>query len=348
MTFTPTQGQADALKMVSALLDDDNPAFGVLTGYAGTGKTTLLKVLADQEGAPLILTPTGKAAMRVSEATGGLPASTIHRWLYKPGEDLKTGDPIWTKKPMDEIAGTLPGNGLIVVDEASMVSDQLWGDLWGICHTIGLKVLLVGDRFQLAPVRPENQAFSTLTSLKTQYRTDLTEVVRQAMDNPIVRASMLIREGEEEAMEAVGSLPSSPSRQLIEQFLKMDANRALIAWRNETRQKLNLACRKQLGRPLEDIAVGEPLLVMNNNYILDRFNGEVVEFAGWEQPPQHQIAVRNAPKNLSIFASYGLGRIRDIIQPAFISPEEVFSQTLEMPAKTMAFYSRVYARDVFG
>jgi exodeoxyribonuclease-5 len=229
-----------------------------------------------------------------------------------------------------------------------MVTDQVWGDLWSVCHAIGVKVLLVGDRFQLAPVKPDDKAFSCLTSLKTNYRTDLTEVVRQALDNPIIRASMMIREGEEEAMDAIGLLPSTPAKALIPQFLALDPNRALIAWRNETRGRLNAACRTALNQPEEDIAVGEPLLVMYNNYILDRFNGEVVEFAGWEMDPRHQIAVRNAPKNLSIFARYGLARIKDIIQPALMSPEEVFSQVLDMPPKTMAFYSRVYAHDVFG
>jgi exodeoxyribonuclease-5 len=346
MTFTPTEGQAAALKMVDALLAHDRPAFAVLTGYAGTGKTTMLKVVAELHGAPLILTPTGKAAVRVAEATG-LAAMTIHRWVYKANEDPRTGDLGWARKPLDEILEHVPMNRLVVVDEASMISDTIWQDIWMLAEKIGLKVLLVGDPFQLAPVKPEDKSFAAL-NLKTPFRADLVEVVRQALDNPIVRASMLVRAGEEEAMEAVLALPGVDYKNLVPKFLGLSPNRALIAWRNDTRQQLNYAVRDALGRPKLDLAPGEPLLVMFNNYDLDRFNGEVVDFGGWMTPPGDQIAVRNAAKNLSVMASYGLARIDGVVFPTLLSPEEVFSQVKGMPPKTMAVYSRVYARQSLG
>lgn len=346
MSFELTPGQAEAVQMVDRLLDDDNPAFGVLTGFAGTGKTTLLRVIAEKYDAPLILCPTGKAAIRVKEATGGLDACTIHKYLYKPVEDPKTGDPIWAKKPIDEI--DLPANGLVVVDEASMVGDQLWRDIWSLCSKIGLKVLLVGDRFQLAPVKPEDGGFSTLTSLVTPYRADLTEVVRQALDNPIIKASMLIRDSEEGTMEAIMGMRSVAPGKLVEEFLSMAPSKALIVWRNATRQLLNLQVRKALAQPDDDIAPGEPLLVMYNNYDLDRFNGEVVQFDKWLTVPAGQIAVRNSQKNLSMMASYGLASIKDLDVPAMLSPEVVFDRVGGMPAKTMGFYSKVHARDRMG
>lgn len=336
------------MEMISKLLRADTTSFGILTGYAGTGKTTLLKVLADLHGAPLILTPTGKAAVRVAEATG-LEAMTVHRWIYKADEDPRTGELGWMRKPMEEILEHAPANRLVVIDEASMVSESIWGDVWAVAQRVGLKVLLVGDPFQIPPVsKQDDRASFAALGLKTPYRADLTEVVRQALDSPIVRASMLIRQGEEEAMEAVLALPGVESKDLVPKFLGLSPSRALIAWRNETRQRLNYAVRQELGRPSRDLAVGEPLLVMFNNYDLDRFNGEVVDFGGWIEVPRDQMAIRNAAKNLSIMASYGLARIDGVMFPTLISPEEVFSQVGGMPPKTMATYSKIYARHHFG
>src|SRR3954466_1103792 len=91
---------------------DPEPTVTVNTGYAGTGKTTLLKVLANEIGSPLFLTPTGKAALRLKEATG-FEASTIHRWMYRAEEDKRSGKMAFVRKPTEEI--DRPSNKLIVV-----------------------------------------------------------------------------------------------------------------------------------------------------------------------------------------------------------------------------------------
>ena len=313
-------------------------------GYVVTHNTTLLKAIADVHGTPQILAPTGKAAIRVTEATG-LPASTIHRWLYKATEDPKTGEPKWDRKPLDEIA--MPPNGIVIIDEASMLTDRIWADIWGLCRTIGFKVLLVGDPFQLSPVKPDDKAFSAL-ALGTPYRAQLTEVVRQALDNPIIRASMMIRQSEDGILGALDILPTTKPSALIEDFISMAPSRALVTWMNITRKKLNQDVRKALKRSQDDLEPGEPLLVMYNNYNLDRFNGEVVNFKGWVQTPKEQIPVRDAYKNLSVWASYGIAEVEGVEVVATLSPEEVFGRLGEMPPKKTTFYGKVYARDYFG
>jgi exodeoxyribonuclease-5 len=349
MTMQLTQGQEEARQMIERLLDQDDPRFAVLSGYAGTGKTTMLKVVAEEQGNPTILTPTGKAALRVAEATG-ISAQTIHKWLYKCSEDPKTGEPKWTKKPVNEIE--LPSNGLIVIDEASMVSEEIWRDVWMFCAAIGLKVVLVGDKFQLPPVVKKDEdgnwkTFSALTDLKTDFRTDLTEVCRQALDSPIIRASMMIRQGEMQAMDAVCDiLPGTPRTKLVESFLAQeDGARALIAHTNAKRQELNLAVRKALGYggALEE---GEPLLVLMNNYGLDRFNGEVVEFGGWQQHPDPAVAVRDRFKNISSMMAFGQADIEG--RTAVLSEDEVFARAADMPATTIKRAAAHYAIDKWG
>jgi exodeoxyribonuclease-5 len=347
-----TKGQEQARQMVEKLLDEDEGRFAVLSGYAGTGKTSCLKFIAEQHGRPIVLCPTGKAALRVTEATG-LQAQTIHRFLYKASEDPKTGEPRWTKKSMDEIAPTLPTNGLIIVDEASMVSEEIWRDIWTFCGPIGLKVVLVGDRFQLPPVVKKDEegnwkTFSALTDLKTSFRTDLTEVCRQALDSPIIKASMMIRQGEIQAMEAITDiLPGTPRNKLVESFLAQEAgSRALIAHTNAKRQELNLDVREHLGYDVRHIEPGEPLLVLFNNYGLDRFNGEVVEFGGWETPPNGHVAVRDRFKNISSMMSFGLADIEGAA--AVLSQEEVFAQCDGMPMTTIKRAGTHYAMDRWG
>ncbi len=343
MDIQLTNGQEAALGMVKNLVKNDRPAFGVLCGYAGTGKSTLLWRISKDLGSPTILTPTGKAAVRVREASG-LTASTIHRYLYKVVEDSKTGYVSWVRKELLEISR--PTNGLIVVDEASMVGDKIWRDLWEVAQALELKVLLVGDLFQLPPVNPEDADFSTLTSLSTPFRANLTEVVRQALDNPIIRASMLIRQSEFDTVEAIDLLPSIESSVLVREYVRLPASKALVTWRNETRRRLNSAIRLELGLDVDKINVGEQLIVTYNNYDLDRYNGEIVTFNGWTQAVGEQEAVTDRFKGQSALIGYGVTTVEGKV--VLLSPEEVLGHAAGMSAKTIAGASRGYARRILG
>lgn len=318
------------------LLDD-------FTVTHNTGKSTLLKCVAKELGSPIVLTPTGKAAIRVREAAG-LEASTIHRYLYKVVEDSKTGYVSWVRKELLEIHR--PGNGLIVIDEASMVGDKIWRDLWEVAQALEIKILLVGDLFQLPPVNPEDADFSTLTSLSTPFRANLTEVVRQALDNPIIEASMLIRQSEFDTLDAIDLLPSIESQNLVRDHVKLPTSKALIVWRNATRRRLNSEIRLELGLAPDILNVGEQLIVTYNNYDLDRYNGEIVTFNGWTQAPGEQEAVTDRFKGQSAMIGYGVTTVEGKV--VLLSPEEVLGRAAGMSAKTIAGASRGYGRRVLG
>jgi exodeoxyribonuclease V alpha subunit len=147
----PTKGQADAIAMAKRLTEwTGSPRVGVLAGVAGTGKTTCLRMVAEEIGYPLIVTPTGKASIRVREATG-LQASTIHSWMYHPDENEQTGEVSFSKKTPTEI--DRGEAGLLIVDEGSMVDEDLWDDIYDVCSMVQLNILAVGDPFQLEPVK---------------------------------------------------------------------------------------------------------------------------------------------------------------------------------------------------
>ncbi|HEU4976697.1 MAG TPA: ATP-dependent RecD-like DNA helicase [Baekduia sp.] len=165
----------------------------ILTGLPGTGKTATMRALVDllraQKRTVRLCAPTGKAARRLSEATGA-EATTIHRLLeYVPGEGFArdADDP-------------LTGVDLLVVDEASMLDVRLAAAL---LDAVGPRthVLLVGDVDQLAAVGP-GRVLADLIASGAMPATALTEVFRQAARSLIIRAAHAIDRGERPPTQA--------------------------------------------------------------------------------------------------------------------------------------------------
>jgi exodeoxyribonuclease V alpha subunit len=179
-TFVPTEAQWHAVQRALA------GRLSILTGGPGVGKTASLRMLVDvlREGRlrAVLCAPTGKAARRMSEATGA-EASTIHRLLgWQPGEGFVHG-------PGDPI----PGCDVLIVDEVSMLDVRLAGVLFG---AVGPRthVVLVGDPDQLAPVGA-GRVLGDLLASEAVPVTRLTEVFRQAARSLIVRTAHAINEG---------------------------------------------------------------------------------------------------------------------------------------------------------
>jgi exodeoxyribonuclease-5 len=178
MTWSPQQDAA--LKAVSDWLRrGDQPVFR-LFGYAGTGKTTLAKHIAEGvDGEVAFGAYTGKAAL-VLRTKGCADASTIHSMIYRSRESDENG-------PQFVINRQSPASkaDLIIIDECSMVDEELGRDLL----SFGQPVLVLGDPAQLPPVK--GGGFFT----EGEPDVMLTEVHRQAKDNPIIHMSMQVREG---------------------------------------------------------------------------------------------------------------------------------------------------------
>src|SRR5215831_15806422 len=181
--FSPEQdaalkGVADWLKAKPG--QGQTPLIFRLFGYAGTGKTTLAKHIAEGvEGKVLFAAFTGKAAL-VMRSKGCSGASTIHSLIYKPpetNEETPTFE-LWDNAPASKAR-------LIVIDECSMVDAELGRDLL----SFGTPLLVLGDPAQLPPV--QGAGFFTAGEPDAM----LTEVHRQAENDPIVRLSMDIRAG---------------------------------------------------------------------------------------------------------------------------------------------------------
>ena len=152
-----------------------------LFGYAGTGKTTLARHLAEHvDGKVAFAAFTGKAAL-VMRRKGCASASTIHSLIYRTrdsGEETPSFE-LWDDAPAAKAK-------LIVIDECSMVDAELGRDLL----SFGAPVLVLGDPAQLPPI----QGGGFFTDAEPDAM--LTEVHRQAADDPIIHLSMAVRAGE--------------------------------------------------------------------------------------------------------------------------------------------------------
>ncbi len=257
--FTPHQDAA--LKACSDWLKSKpgkggTPQIFRLFGYAGTGKTTLARHLAEGvEGQVKYAAFTGKAAL-VMRARGCDNASTLHSLIYKAKETSE-------ETPSFELWDDAPASRakLIVVDEASMVDAELGRDLL----SFGAPVLVLGDPAQLPPI--QGGGFFTGQTPDVM----LTEVHRQAEDDPIVRLSMDVREGRPlkpgtyGETEVVRKSDLDPARVL-------NAEQVLVG-RNNTRRAYNKRMRERRGMNDELPLVGDKLVCLRNNRKKALFNG---------------------------------------------------------------------------
>jgi exodeoxyribonuclease-5 len=255
-TFTPDQDAA--LRAVSSWLAAAKGRASIfrLFGFAGTGKTTLARHIAEGvDGKVLFAAFTGKAAC-VMRAKGCRGASTIHRLIYKPPEraDENPTFELWSKAPAARAK-------LIIIDECSMVDADLARDLL----SFGVPLLVLGDPAQLPPIK----GGGFFTEAKPDVM--LTEVHRQARDNPIIRLSMDIRAGRPLAPGRYGDTEVVRRSELDPQ--RVIGSDQVLVGRNATRRAYNMRLRQRRGFKGELPVAGDKLVCLRNNRNKGLFNG---------------------------------------------------------------------------
>lgn len=308
LVLTPQQQQV--LDSVKVFLDSDASVF-ILRGYAGTGKTTMVKHIADyisQNKRLYLMAPTGRAA-RVLDKKTGYDATTIHKAIY-------SGCGIRAKQVKDvadsEFKLHFPialtdGNLVAIVDEASMLcsrtveqelyefgTDNLMDDLLTFIRpSFGGKVIFVGDPAQLPPVGESisqalNADFFADRGLKVM-QAELREVLRQTGDSVILKNAMQIRNLLESEIcnnlvfdEKKDDVVSLPAHELLDKYMFERKNSGMnncvvICFSNKSATKYNEQIRRELyGSDNPELQEGDVLMVVQNNYKLDRMNGEFV------------------------------------------------------------------------
>lgn len=224
-------------------------------GYAGTGKTTLATHFAQNvDGLVMFAAFTGKAAL-VMRRRGCEGARTIHSLIYIAELDKKTGDVTWRLNR----ESMLKDAALLIIDECSMVDEELARDLL----SFHVPILVLGDPAQLPPV--SGAGFFT----EAEPDVMLTEIHRQATDNPIVYLASQIREG---VYPDYGEYGESRIVSKVSTTDALEADQILVG-RNATRDTMNLKMRKLLKIYDEYPIVNDKLICLRNDRDRAIFNG---------------------------------------------------------------------------
>ncbi|WP_173931718.1 ATP-dependent RecD-like DNA helicase [Chelativorans sp. Marseille-P2723] len=266
MQFSPQQDEA--LKAVSRWLKKGSSQIFRLFGYAGTGKTTLARYFAEHvDGDVQFAAFTGKAA-QVLRSKGAANARTIHSLIYRPRgeeqvEDETTGrttmSPTFSLNRQSPVAKAK----LVIIDECSMVDEELGRDLM----TFGTPILVLGDPGQLPPI----SGGGYFTEHEPDYL--LTEIHRQARDNPIIRLALDVREGRELEHGDYGSAQVI-TRGEVTSDLVLDADQVLLGI-NRTRRRYNQRLRELKGFTSLIPQAGDKLVCLRNEPLKGLLNGSL-------------------------------------------------------------------------
>lgn len=241
-----------------------------LAGYAGTGKTTLIRGIIDYvrtyvsaDSRIPVLTLTGKAAS-VLHAKGVHQAQTIHSYLYRciPYENEDGTQDLYAEPKDTEIVP------LIVVDEASMVPGWIADDL----KRTGARIVAVYDPGQLPPVFGKGELMAEFGKEHAR----LSIIKRQADEDPILKLADGVRHGRRPPKhgrmgDSVYVIPGDRAASTIKSFFD-PKNTITIAYRNATCASLTRMIREHLGYT-GDPQKGERITCRTNDSDMRLYNG---------------------------------------------------------------------------
>jgi len=286
----PTPQQAELFGLLhNFLLKEDGDECFILKGYAGTGKTTVLgalvKALPKYNFKSVLLAPTGRAA-KVITGYSGRKAYTIHKRIYRKKSALNVDESF-------NIADNLAVNTLFIIDEASMVSDQLSGNnrdtllhdlVKYVYNKKNCKLMLVGDTAQLPPVGSDESPALDINLMKASFSLkifsyELTDVLRQQKDSGILfnvtRVRDMIRLGQETMPKIITKGYKDVYRmtgERLEEGLEYAYNKhghentLIICRSNKNANLYNRQIRARLLWREEELTGGDQIMVVKNNY----------------------------------------------------------------------------------
>ena len=329
----------------------------VITGGPGVGKTTIvnaiLRILSAREVDILLCAPTGRAAKRMSEATG-FEAKTIHRLLEV---DPRTGG-------FKRDGGNPLDCGLLVIDETSMVDVLLMRALLAAVPD-GSALLIVGDVDQLPSVGP-GQVLADIIASGAVPVVRLTEVFRQAARSRIVTAAHGINrgaipdlarpEGESDFYFVAAEDPETAVSRIVELVktriprrfgldpvrdiqVLCPMNRGGAGARSlniELQAALNPAGERRVERFGWTFAPGDKVMQIENDYDKEVYNGDIGVVADVD-PEAGELTARFEGRDLS----YGFGEL-DALVPAYAATVHK-SQGSEYPAVVIPVLTQHYA-----
>ena len=312
-SYKPTAKQDIVLLQLSEFIFDKSPhSLYLLKGYAGTGKTSIIGTIVSQlwqaKKSAVLLAPTGRAAKVISNYSNK-EAFTIHKKIYFPKKE-KGGGIKFVMQPNKH------RNTIFIVDEASMIPDvpadsklfengSLLDDLLQYVYSgYQCKLLLIGDKAQLPPVKSDLSPALDASKLDLNYNkhvisVELDEVVRQEQNSGILDNATELRAVLETSIYESFKfkvLGYSDIIRLIDGQDIMDAindayskdgyeETAIIVRSNKRANLYNQQIRNRILFNESELSPGDYLMVVKNNYFWIKptteagfiANGDIIE-----------------------------------------------------------------------
>lgn len=302
-----TAQQEQAMDKIKKFVADKDSQIFILRGYAGTGKTTLIRSIADylltQSSHIQLMAPTGRAAKVLRSKLSNHSASTIHKGIYE-----------FSHLVIEESEGILKyifplkensNRGIYIIDEASMISSRkannelfqfgtglLLNDLLSYARVnFGGKIIFIGDSMQLPPVGDNQSAAldeTYFSSLGMNIDScELTEIVRQDKDSYILANATMIRKliKKKERNNLVFEkkqdevMDMSAMDVAVKYCEDPECSSAIVCFSNQQAADYNTAIRDILFPGTEHVSVGDKLMIICNSYYgeYELLNGDIIK-----------------------------------------------------------------------
>ena len=303
--LTPTPEQEHALDVFSWFMTDrEEHAVMILRGSAGTGKTTLagaiVKAMVALKQKLILLAPTGRAA-KVFSLHSGHDAYTIHRRIYR---QKSAGD-----LSVFNLNVNLNRDTLFIVDEASMINNQGYGDsafgsgrllddlMQFVYNGQNCRMLLIGDKAQLPPVGEDESPALMAEVLRAYgmkvFECDLNQVLRQSEDSGILWNATRIRQmvTHDEmtqlpmiSLHGFADIQVVPGDELIESlassYSRVGLDETIVVTRSNKRANIyNQGIRNTVLDREEELCRGDQLMIVKNNYYWTEQSKEIAFIA---------------------------------------------------------------------
>lgn len=286
--IVPTESQSGVLEKGLHFLYSGQSA--VLKGSAGTGKTTLLKFFIDEylttyPNRKIAVCATTHKAVKVLRSKipqrRNIQFNTIHSALKLRLQRNENG--VFELRETRGTAKALSEIDVFIVDEGSMTNVQMYK----IIGASGATVLYSGDHKQLNPVKEKK----SLIFSKELPTLELTEILRQAADNPIINLSynLHLLEKAENIMtdEEVGYVYTHNEPKIVE-TLAEDSEAVYLAWTNQCVDRMNRSVRlHKYGADVEQYVPGETVIFAEQH-------------KGWKNSDEYKVK-RVTPYRKAIF-----------------------------------------------
>ncbi len=288
MPFTPTADQANLFGMLGDFIVNSKTGdLFVVSGYAGTGKTTVISVLsrllAEVGIKCVMMAPTGRAA-KVMSYYAGTKAYTIHKKIYRQKSALV--DQFVIDFNQDKFT-------YYIVDEASMINDGSYDSIFGSGNLLadlseyvnggrGCRLIIVGDRAQLPPVgkseSPALEPWVVEHYCQRAYFAQLSDVVRQQEGSAILDNATTIRRLIEHENNIFPALDTSRKdfvaitgsefyEEIEDAYSRYGTDETIVITRsNKQAGRVNSAIRNRILFMEEEISSGDMIMVVKNNY----------------------------------------------------------------------------------